>query len=226
MVTIGSAAKITGPVLSAQYVRALRDWPFIPLLEQTYGLPRMCLFAVGSRETNLNDEVGDGGHGHGVWQLDDRSHAIPPGFLGNVHTQAATAASMLRALMSQFSPSEGGVRCAFAAYNAGASTVTYNLSHGINIDTGTAGGDYSADTYARMVYLQEAFPVTAPTITKADILALLADAEVRAALVEALAGVRVLVTGLEAWDHKTYATIESFVEGLPGYVPLADRPKK
>jgi hypothetical protein len=75
------------PELSAQYQRAKSQWPFIHRTELARGLPRMLLFAVGSRETNLTNEVGDSGHGHGVWQLDDRSHMPPGGFAqfdGNV----------------------------------------------------------------------------------------------------------------------------------------------
>ena len=65
--------------LSAQFQRAKSTWPFIHQTELARGLPRM-LFAVGFRETNLTNEVGDPGHGHGVWQLDDRSHTPPGGF--------------------------------------------------------------------------------------------------------------------------------------------------
>lgn len=151
---------ITGPQLLAEYRRAVRVWPFVPVVESAFGLPRLLLFAVGSRETNLTNEVGDGGHGHGVWQLDNRSHTIPPGFDGNVHLQAATAARMLRGLLAGFAHAPDPLRCALAAYNAGAGTVGYNLAHGLDVDTGTAGGDYSADTYARLLYLQGAVPVS------------------------------------------------------------------
>ena len=64
--------EITESALTAQYQRAKLAWPFIHQTELARGLPRMLLFAVGSRETNLTNEVGDFGHGHGVWQLDDR----------------------------------------------------------------------------------------------------------------------------------------------------------
>lgn len=152
---------ISAADLSAEYRRAVRAWPFIGQLEQSYRLPRMMLFAVGSRETNLSNEIGDGGHGHGVWQLDDRSHAIPVGFDGNVHVQAVTAGRMLAGLLAAFAHVKDPVtrvRAAMVGYNAGAGTAGYNLAHGLNLDTGTAHDDYSADTYARMTYLERAFP--------------------------------------------------------------------
>jgi hypothetical protein len=137
--------------LLAQYQRAYTQWPFIDIIERQYALPSKMLSAVGSRETNLTNEVGDGGHGHGVWQLDNRSHVILPGFDQDVKAQCVVAASMLKGLLNQFG---GNDRAALAAYNAGANTVSYNLTHGLNVDIGTAGNDYSADTAARMTYLQ------------------------------------------------------------------------
>ena len=150
---------ITDAQLLTEYRRAVKTWPFVETVEDAYDLPPLLLFAVGSRETNLTNEVGDGGHGHGVWQLDNRSHTIPAGFDKNVHLQATTAAKMLRSLLHSFATAANPIRAALAAYNAGAGTVAYNVAHGLNVDTGTAGGDYSADTYARMLYLQQAVPM-------------------------------------------------------------------
>jgi hypothetical protein len=141
--------------LHDEYVRAATTWPFIHGYELTAGLPTYMLFAVGSRETNLRNVVGDGGHGHGVWQLDNRSHAIPPGFDADVPLQCATAARMLAGLLAHFG---GNERAALAAYNAGAGTVDYNLSNHLDIDSGTAGGDYSADTLQRRLALLDMFP--------------------------------------------------------------------
>lgn len=158
---------ITAAQLLTEYDRAFASWPFIGEIEDTYGLPFMLLFAVGSRETNLTNEVGDGGHGHGVWQLDDRSHPIPAGFGADVPAQATTAARMLHDLLAEYG---GKVAPALAAYNAGTGTVAYNLAHGLNVDTGTAGGDYAADTMARMEVLQR----MARTLSDADVAAIAA----------------------------------------------------
>lgn len=162
------AMNISPVVLDAQYRIASRDWPFIAPTEVGFKLPRMMLFAVGSRETNLTNEYGDygwrngspgplpgGAWAAGVWQLDAGSHVIPTYFMDNVLDQAHTAAGMLAALLAEF----GSQRMAVAAYNAGAGTVRYNLDNHLDIDTGTAGGDYSADVTARMTYLQDAHPL-------------------------------------------------------------------
>src|ERR687884_423981 len=88
--------------LTAEYVRANAAWPFVTEVNDAHGLPGCLLYAVGSRETNLRNVVGDGGHGHGVFQLDDRSHQIPPGFDQDVHAQAEKAAQMLEAGFRRF----------------------------------------------------------------------------------------------------------------------------
>src|SRR5258708_16635340 len=111
---------ITESALSAEYQRAKLQWPFIHQTELAHGLPKMLLFAVGSRETDLTNEVGDNGHGHGVWQLDDRFHSPPPGgsfanFDSNVPLQCATAAAMLH---TDLAITGGDVAEAAALYNS------------------------------------------------------------------------------------------------------------
>ena len=139
--------EITGAELVSQYQRASLTWPFIHQAELAQGLPRMLLFAVGSRETNLANEVGDGGHGHGVWQLDDRSHTPPggswPTFDANVTLQCATAAAALRGLLAS---TGGNVEETAAIYNSGQPG-----------EPGTTHGDYGIDVLQRMQYLQQAF---------------------------------------------------------------------
>jgi len=136
--------EITGPELIGQYERASGSWPFIHQTEQAYGLPRMLLYAVGSRETNLTNEVGDGGHGHGVWQLDDRWHNPAGGFAhfdGDVPLQCSTAAGMLHAMLTS---TQGNVEEAAAIYNSGQPG-----------EAGTTHGDYGLDVLQRMQYLQQ-----------------------------------------------------------------------
>lgn len=80
---------------------------------------------MGSRETNLTNEVGDGGHGHGVFQLDDRSHDIPAGFDSSVDTQALKAAAMPAANIASF---QGDLHCGVSAYNCGAGNVSKGVA--------------------------------------------------------------------------------------------------
>jgi hypothetical protein len=134
--------------LRNEYIRALSLWPFLPGYEQFARLPRMMLFAVGSRETNLDPaythgRIGDGGHGHGVWQLDDRSHHIPIGFDTDVHIQSQTAAEML---VSSFELYHDWLSV-LAVYNSGQTNDAY-----------TTGHDYAHDVLARMEALQMMYP--------------------------------------------------------------------
>ena len=50
--------EITESALTAQYQRAGSAWPFVHQAGLARGLPRMLLFAAGSRETNLTNDVG------------------------------------------------------------------------------------------------------------------------------------------------------------------------
>lgn len=138
--------EITESELSAQYQRAKSKWRFIHQTELAGGLPRMLLFAVGSRETNLTNEVGDFGHGHGVWQLDDRSHTPPGGFTqfdGNVPLQCSIAAGMLHDLLAA---EAGNVIRAANRYNSG------------HPETGkTTHQNYGPDVVERMQTLRRLF---------------------------------------------------------------------
>jgi peptidoglycan hydrolase-like protein with peptidoglycan-binding domain len=155
--------KITTRDLEAQYVRAVRDWPFIHDTEARFGLPRFLLFAVGSRETNLRDISGDGGHGRGVFQLDDRSHVIPSPF--PVTLQASTAAVILDSDQDYFTkrgaPADP-LRAAIAAYNCGRNGERQALESGKGYDGNTTGGDYSADVLERWNHLRIRFGTGAP----------------------------------------------------------------
>lgn len=55
---------VTDDQLADQYRRAVAEWPWIGAVERAHRLPPMMLFAVGSRETNLRNVTGDGGHRH------------------------------------------------------------------------------------------------------------------------------------------------------------------
>ena len=147
---------IDEPTLNGQIDRALKTWPFIPDQEKSHGLPIGLLLAVGARETNLTNEVGDGGHGHGVWQLDNRSHEIPVGFDGDVKAQAIKAAEMLAGLIADF----GELGPALAAYNTGSGNVSKRLALGLSPDLDTANGDYSADVLERLDVVQHTLKVT------------------------------------------------------------------
>lgn len=141
--------KIEARVLADQFYRARSQWPFLDEIEARFGLPRCLLYAVGSRETNLRNVRGDGGHGYGVWQLDDRSHVIPPGYLDDVRQQALDAAAHLAANFARY----GDWTAACNAYNSGRPQTST-----------TAGHDYGPDVMDRAAYLESiASPLPPPT---------------------------------------------------------------
>jgi hypothetical protein len=93
-----------------------------------YGLDPGLLAAVAAQETGGPDTnaghnvVGDGGHGHGLFQIDDRWHpfastgaAMDPG------KNADYAAGMLSGLLKRYG---GNVHEALSAYNSGSPTAT------------------------------------------------------------------------------------------------------
>ena len=99
--------------------------------EAKYDLPEGTLLAIASRETNMRNITGDGGHGRGVFQIDDRWHADwlrkhgagGPGQVPPVRDAAFYAASIIAANLDAAKdagvPKEERMRVALAGYNAG-----------------------------------------------------------------------------------------------------------
>ena len=145
--------RISPSDLLNEWARSSHQWTVIAEVNEAYALPPYLLHAVGSRETNLTNEIGDNGHGHGIFQLDDRSHVIPPGFDNDISLQATTAAAMLVALFHKY----GDWVSACNAYNSGSPN-----------SADTTGGDYGPDVMGRQVFLlkQLGAPVTDPVWDK------------------------------------------------------------
>jgi hypothetical protein len=92
------------------------------------GLDPRLLAAVAAQETGgpANDSganiVGDNGHGHGLFQLDDRYHPIARSAAAmDPATNAQYAGKFLSGLLQRFG---GNLRAALSAYNAGAADAT------------------------------------------------------------------------------------------------------
>ena len=88
--------------------------------------PRL-LAAVAAQETggpgadSGRNVVGDGGHGHGIFQIDDRWHAFARSSAAmDPARNADYAAGLLEANLHRY----GDLRSALSAYNAGAPTAT------------------------------------------------------------------------------------------------------
>jgi hypothetical protein len=95
---------------------------------RAHGLDPALLAAVAAQETggpgsnSGANVVGDGGHGHGVFQIDDRYHAFATTPAAMQPAQNAEyAAGLLSNLIAQ---NGGNVRAALSAYNAGSPTAT------------------------------------------------------------------------------------------------------
>jgi hypothetical protein len=95
---------------------------------QAYGLDPRLLAGVAAQESggpgasSGNNIVGDGGHGHGVFQIDDRSHAFARSAAAMDPAQnAKMAASILSNNLQQYG---GNVKAALTAYNTGSPSGT------------------------------------------------------------------------------------------------------
>jgi peptidoglycan hydrolase-like protein with peptidoglycan-binding domain len=129
--------------------------------EQGKGLPAGILLAVASRETGMRDVVGDGGHGRGLFQIDDRAWpewltahgADDPGERPPV-ADAARHAAWLLAENLAFARRHGVPRAqllkfAVSAYNAGPGGALRGFEEG-DSDLHTTGQDYGADVLGRL----------------------------------------------------------------------------
>ena len=132
------------------------------------------LLAVASRETNMRNIVGDGGHGRGMFQQDDRwqqdflahaqgcnpgtstprwDSALPKGRVPMVSAGAKRCATMLEAGVIEAAragvPFGSRVRVAVAGYNCGMHNAILSWNNFHDPDRATTGGDYSEDVLER-----------------------------------------------------------------------------
>ena len=118
--------------LRAEFDRARLLWgPTIDLIEKAHGLPGRLLYAIASRETNLDpywvDHVGDGGYAFGLCQIDRRWHEIPSDWAGNIDWQFRKAAELLVAWHEGCGSWPGAV----SAYNCGRCDPAYE--YGVDV---------------------------------------------------------------------------------------------
>lgn len=97
--------------------------PAIAQAAQRYGLDPDLLAAVAAQETggpgsnSGRNVIGDGGHGHGLFQIDDRSHPFASTAAAmDPAKNADYAAAMLAGLLKRY---QGNLREALSAYNTG-----------------------------------------------------------------------------------------------------------
>ncbi len=114
------------PIASKLAADGVAFAPEITAAARQYGLDPDLLAAIAAQETGGPDTnasrnvVGDGGHGHGIFQIDDRSHpfASTPAAM-NPSQNADYAAGMVSGLLKRYG---GNLREALSAYNTGSPT--------------------------------------------------------------------------------------------------------
>jgi len=105
---------------------SIRYGPEIDRAARRHGISPTLLAAVAAQETggpgsdSGRNVVGDGGHGHGVFQIDDRSWAFASTAAAMDPAQNADAAATI--LASDLSTTHGDVRGALSMYNSGSPT--------------------------------------------------------------------------------------------------------
>lgn len=122
------------------------------------GIDRNLLLAVASRESamgiTLNSlGLGDGGHGNGLMQIDDRSH----GNFTSTHSPLNARANVLygaQHLKGLIDFYGGNLRYALPAYNAGKGGVNRAVQQGLPPEYYTTGRDYASDVLQRYQILQ------------------------------------------------------------------------
>jgi soluble lytic murein transglycosylase-like protein len=161
------------------------------------GVDPFLIYALGQRESRWGSALtpfgpsgtGDGGHGRGIMQIDDRSWGtwIASNNWRDPYTNVRKGAEILNGMIRFFSGKDAvagytdGVKvyvdesaprfgvdpgtypdprplvgdrlveAAIASYNTGPGNVLMALAVGADIDTTTAGSDYSADVWSRML---------------------------------------------------------------------------
>ena len=138
-----------------------------------YSIRLSLMLAIGSRESDLLNVVGDRGHGRGWLQIDDRFHpaflrenhgcrsgswrpdptrrAIEPGYCPSLPASIRYAMQLLDG-NARYLAQHGFIdplRAAVSAYNCGAGNVRRGWRERRDIDAYTTGGNYGRDVYRR-----------------------------------------------------------------------------
>jgi hypothetical protein len=165
------------PVSATSYFHKIkmRYWLAGIMMCETEGGLSPLLVDVCNTPDIPDDDVGDSGHGHGLWQIDDRSY---PDFCLSEDWKDAYKSALkvseiledrdftLRRYSRVFSfPIPNWERAILASYNAGAAAVVRAIRFGFDVDKVTTGRNYSARVlqyaaiYEAIVREQEANPI-------------------------------------------------------------------
>lgn len=161
--------------IDVQFNKVLRNrWgPFFSDAARQYGFDVSLILGIASRETNIEQIVGDKGHGRGIMQIDDRAFPdfINSGQWKDVRLNIAFGAYVLRTAYQTIArgqgltltasirgqrlsyvgarlDQDGLLRTAVSAYNCGGAAYYWMSTKG-DPDLGTTGHDYSHDVMLR-----------------------------------------------------------------------------
>lgn len=153
--------------------------PWVPLIVEvcaSTGEDRWRFAAMGWQESRWGDALtpwndpcgtGDGGHGRGLFQIDDRYHRafVDSAAFRDPLKQALYACRILRDARQWFKRStlntqdpERLERMVYAAYNCGPAKVRTHLVLGHDVDAGTTRKNYSARVWRTAAELQKTMP--------------------------------------------------------------------
>lgn len=172
------------PYVAQQFQYAQTEgWiPFFEAAAKDYDWPVALLMAIASRETNMRNIVGDGGHGYSLMQVDIRSFPdwCASGAWKNVDQSILKGTQVLEMKRTQIGSGVGKSlyiggssftgklfpdqdtlnRVSTACYNAGLWGY-YAYSNGQDPDRFTTGHNYSADVWHRKVFFEQLLGVQA-----------------------------------------------------------------
>lgn len=127
------------------------------------GISPYLIYAIGEQESRWGgalsyDGKGDGGHGHGIMQIDDRSFGswLASNNWKDPYTNVKKGVQILkgkRRYLENKVPSDKLEEASIAAYNTGEGNVAKSIAAGRHPDSTTAGGAYSANIYRRIAAL-------------------------------------------------------------------------
>jgi hypothetical protein len=135
---------------SADIPKQLLQWKVhVEAAAAKYKVPAAIIYAIMDRETGGRNIIGDHGFGHGLMQIDHRSH----GAWVQSHQNGLDAASNIdygtQVLKQNLTYFKGDYAKALAAYNAGAGNVDAALKAGKGADAYTTGKNYGSDVLKR-----------------------------------------------------------------------------
>ncbi|SRR5579884_559030 len=152
-------ANWTEAQLETQWQNAVTSgWiPFFEAAAQKHNVPVELLLGIASRETNMRNIQGDfrNGvcHGYGIMQVDIGTDPefcsswsaddVQPSIDCGTQILAGKRDYLLRHGITE-------TRAIAAAYNTGEGNVVNSITHGLDPDHTTTGGDYGRDVMARM----------------------------------------------------------------------------